>query len=94
MKKLVEILENRESLSKINLEYFDKLRASLLETLGHRNLPLDFNKKQGINEDPVTDIVFLCRAYLGCKVLLLSSLDREEVKEKPQKLGRGAFLEF
>lgn len=85
LKNVIENLENREALSKIDLEYFYKLRTSLLETIGTRNLPLNFNKNQDIDEDPITDIVFLCRAYLGCEVLFVG-LSKREKKPKERIL--------
>ena len=77
LKNLIENLKTKEALQKIDSEYFYKLRTSLLETIGPRNLPLGFNKKQDMNEDPITDIVFLCRAYLGCEILFIGLSDRE-----------------
>ena len=68
---LVDILENTNDLYKIDTEYYYRLRAFLLKIIGPKQLPLDFNKKQDINENPVADVVYLCRAYLGCEVLLI-----------------------
>ncbi len=94
LKNLIEHLEHKEALSKIDIGYFYELRESILEIIGPRNLPLEFNKKQDINEDPITDIVFLCRAYLGSEILFIGLSDREEVNDKPKKLGRMAYVQL
>lgn len=89
---LINVLENGNVLHKIDLEYFYGLRASLLKIIGPKQLPLDFNKKLNRDADPIADIAYLCRAYLGCEVLLIGSSDQKAADKN--RRGRGAFLRF
>lgn len=73
--KLVSNLKLKESLRKMDLEYFHELRASILKIIGPIELPLE-NKKE--ERDPIDDIIYLCRVYLGCEVLFVGLSEREK----------------
>lgn len=69
--KIVGNLKEKDSLHKMDLEYFHELRASILKIIGPIELPLE-------ERDPIEDIVYLCRVYLGCEILFVGLSDREK----------------
>lgn len=77
--KLAGVLENRDSLYKIDSDYLYELREYLLGIIGQRELPLDFKKTQ---EYVIDDIVYLCRVYFGCEVLFVGLSERETKRKE------------
>ena len=75
MNSLTSIFKFSDSLHTMDSEYFKKLRAKIIKIIGLINFPLEKEKNDPIGD--IIDIIYLCRVFFGCEILLISKPEIE-----------------